>query len=143
MHLDSCSLDSARENTPRAPERKASITRSCSQSSSNKMRRVGSFRDWIARKTEYPAKQLSRSTLLTRATSGCVLMISSAIVLEVKQSGRMVSKRRLRLLFNCPAISWEAILEASPTRTRSEGPSAMARLSERKTPGEDLPDLNL
>src|SRR5437879_3238490 len=72
--------------------------------------------------------------LLTRATSGCVLMISSAMILEVKPGGRMVSKRGLRLLLSCPAINWEAILEASPTRTRTEGPSAMARLPERAIP---------
>jgi len=54
--------------------------------------------------------------------------------LEAKELVRMVSNRGLRLLFSCPAISCEAIREASPIRTRIEISSATWRgSSERVT----------
>jgi hypothetical protein len=64
-------------------------------------------------------------------------MISSAMVLEAKPLGRMVSNRGLRLLLSCPAISCEAMREASPTRTRIETSSATWRGSSERVAGEE------
>src|SRR5690349_12191592 len=126
MQRERRELGSERMNTPRAPARKASVTRSRSQSSSNRTARVDSLVCCRLRKTEYPANGPSLSAALTRATSGRRSAISFVVSVEVNAVGRNTSRRGLRLLLSESAINCAVILELSATRTRIDFPSAIA-----------------
>jgi len=81
--------------------------------------------------------------LLTTATSGCALTISSAMALEVKETGRMFQN------VGCGYFSTDLRSVGKPSWKHHqpergvEGPVGHGAVSERAIPGRDVPNCYL
>ena len=71
----------------------------------------------MARSSEKPAEGPSFNVLLIMATSGRVRAMSSRASFEVNPRGTNTLNRGLRLRLNASEMSWQLILDDSPTNT--------------------------